>query len=178
MFGIEKYYDGIRYLHISPKHLGYGYDISIYRILLYRLTPGMMSRNIAICHAISHKHRINSKHQANPNSTKTHHLVAVYSCFFPLYACPHLGLSSVWLFLSFFCCPPGHIIIIGPTLSPANSNLVPSGLGLLPKRMYVCFCSIFHYYFSFFPCLFSFLIPGTIIYSGVVVARYPIYYCC
>ena len=33
VFGIENYFDGIRYLYISPKNSGYGYDISIYRIL-------------------------------------------------------------------------------------------------------------------------------------------------
>ena len=35
VFGIEEYLDGIRYLDISPKISGYGYDtsISIYRIL-------------------------------------------------------------------------------------------------------------------------------------------------
>ena len=32
-FGIEQYFDGIRYLDIRPKKTGYGYDISIYRIL-------------------------------------------------------------------------------------------------------------------------------------------------
>ena len=33
VFGIEEYFDGIRYLDSSPKNLGYGYKISMYRIL-------------------------------------------------------------------------------------------------------------------------------------------------
>ena len=124
----------------------------------------MISRYIAIYHAMSHQ--ITSKHQANTNSTKTHHLVAVYSCFFRLRLCPYLGLSSVWLFLSSFCClSAGHII--GLTVPPANSNLVPSGLRLLPERMFV----LFHFSFFFF-CFFClplsffllhtrYLVPGT-----------------
>ena len=88
-------------------------------------------------HAISH--RITSKHQANTNSTKNHYLIAVYSCFFRLCLCLHLGFSSVWPFLSSFSCPStGHII--GLTVSPAN-NLVPSGLG---PWAHVCFRFIFH----------------------------------
>ena len=95
-------------------------------------------------------HRITSKDQANTNSMKTHHLVAVFSCFFRPCLCPHLGLSSVWPFSSSFCCPSaGHII--GLTVPPANSSLVPSGLGLLPEH--VC---LFLFHFSFyFLCFLS-----------------------
>ena len=127
-----------------------------------------ISRYIAICHAMSHW--ITSIHQENTNSTKTHHLVAVYSSFFRLCLCPHLGLSYVGPFLSSLCCPSaGHII--GLTVPPANSNLVPSGLRLLPDRMFVFASFFFSFlFFSFFPCLFSFLIPGTL--PLTVVARY------
>ena len=105
-------------------------------------------------------HWITSKHQANTNSTKTHHLVAVYSCFFRLCLCPHLGLSSVWPFSSSFCCPSdGHII--GLTVPPANSKLVPSKLGLLPDRVRLL---MFHVSilisFVFFLSL-SFFLPDT-----------------
>ena len=78
--------------------------------------------------------RITSKRQENTNSTKTSHLVAVFFCFFRLGLCSHLVLSSIWPFSSFFCCPSdGHII--GLTVPPANSKLVPSKLGLLPDRV-------------------------------------------
>ena len=93
--------------------------------------------------------------------------------FFRLCLCPHLGLSSVWPFSSSFCCPSdGHII--GLTVPPANSNLVPSGLGLLSEHVRL---SLFHFsFFSFFPCLFFFLIPG--IWYSLAVARCLVYYCC
>ena len=137
----------------------------------------MISRYIAIFHAISH--RITSKHQANTNSTKTHHLVAVFSCFFKLCLCPHLGVSSVWPFSSSFCCPSAAHII-GLTVPLANSNLVPSGLGLLPERMFVfVLLSIFFFCCSLsFPVFFPswYLVPGTWYY--VVVARYLINCCC
>ena len=117
----------------------------------------MTSRYIAIYLAISHTlDRLEAPGTNNPNSTKTHHLVAVYSCFSAVSA---LTLAVfVWPFLSFFCCPPaGHII--GLTVSPANSNLVPSGLGLLPERMHACFCFIFHFFsFLFFLSLSFFLL--------------------
>ena len=32
VFGIEEYFDGIRYLDVSPKKSGHGYNVSIYRI--------------------------------------------------------------------------------------------------------------------------------------------------
>ena len=127
------------------------YDIALYGIWYHDTS--------AIYHAISH--RITPKYQANIISTKTHHLVGVYSCSFRLCLCPHLGLSSVWP-LSSFCCPSaGHII--GLTVPPANSNLVHSGLGLLPERMFFFFFfpHFSCFFFSLFPCLFSFVIPGT-----------------
>ena len=124
-----------------------------------------------------HTHRITSKHQANKNSTKTHHLVAVYSCFFRLCLCPHLGWFSVRHFLSSYCCPSaGHII--GLTVPPANSNLVPSRLGLLPERMFVLLHFPIYFVFSFLSSrLFSFLIPGTW-YSLVVATYFMLMICC
>ena len=77
----------------------------------------MISRYIAIYHAISH--RITSKYQANTNSTKPHHPDAGYFSFFRLCLCPHLGLFSVWPSSSSFCCPSaGHII--GLTAPPVG----------------------------------------------------------
>ena len=125
----------------------------------------MTSRYIAMYHAISH--RITSKHQAHTNSTKTHHLGALYSCFVRLCLCPHLRLSSVWPLLSSFCCPSaGHIT--GLTAPPANTNFVPSGLGLLPERMLVFapFCFFFSFLFnlsiSFFLLDIWYLVPHSL----------------
>ena len=100
-------------------------------------------------------------HHANRNSTKTHRLVAVY-CFFRVCLSPHLGLSSVCLFCrpESFCCPSA-VHIMGLTVPPAKSNLVPSGLGLLPERMYVCFVSFFFFLcFVFFLSLSFFLLDA------------------
>ena len=141
----------------------------------------MMSRYIAIYLAISHTPDHLETPGTKPNSTKTHHLVAVYSSFFRLCICPRLGCVRLD-FLSFFCCPSaGHIV--GLTLSPANSNLVPSGLGLLPECMHVCFCFIALFFFlSIFPCPNSFfvlylvLIPDTPYSSFELYLIY--YYCC
>ena len=68
--------------------------------------------------------------------------------------CPHLGLSSVRPSSSSFCCPSdGHII--GLTL-PVNSNLVCSGLGLLPERMMLLLFHFFLFFvFYFFTCRLS-----------------------
>ena len=144
----------------------------------------MISRYIAIYHAISH--RIASKHQANTNSTKTHHLVVVYSCFFRLCLCPHLGLSSVWPFLSSFCCPSAGHIIIGLTVPPANSSLVPSGLGLLPERMFVLFHFSFYLFIFFHSLSFLlldtwYLVPGTPQWLRVhvnVIGHFRLMLCC
>ena len=52
VFGIEKYFDGIRTIsRYQSQKSGYGYDISIYRILWYRVIRYMISRHIAIYHA-------------------------------------------------------------------------------------------------------------------------------
>ena len=65
--------------------------------------------------------------------------------------CPLLVLSPVGPFLPSFCCPSaGHMI--GLTEPPANTNLVPSPLGLLPERMigFVSFLSPPSFAVSFF----------------------------
>ena len=120
---------------------------------------------------------ITSKHQANTNSTKTHHRVVVFSCFFRRRLCPHVGLSSIWPFPSSFCCPSdGHVI--GLTYHQQTATLSPKD-SAWSMSMYVCFCFIFHVLlFSFFPCHFSFLIPGTWYSRCGVVARYLIHQCC
>ena len=132
------------------------------RILWYRMIWDMISRYIAICRSISH--RITSKHEANTNSTRTHHLDAVYSCFFCFVS------ASSWLVLrlAFFVVLLLSISwthVTGLTVPPANSNLVPSGLGLFPDRMFV----LLHFSFSFSflsPSFFLldntwYLVPGT-----------------
>ena len=81
----QKNWIWIRYLDISHLVISddTGYDLTICR---------------DIYHAMSH--RMTSKHQVNANSTKTHNLVAVYSSFFWLCLCPHLGLSAVCPFFA------------------------------------------------------------------------------
>ena len=59
-FGIAKYFDGMRYLHISPHNTGNGCDISMYPNLLYHMMWDMISPYIAIFHAVTH--RITRKH--------------------------------------------------------------------------------------------------------------------
>ena len=126
-----------------------GHDVTIYRDIRCDITHTRSPRD--------------TRH-TNPSSTKTHYLVAVYSCFFRLCLCPHLGCVRL-AFLLFFCCPSaGHII--GLTVSPANSNLVPSGLGLIPERMHAFFVFIFFLlsFFPFpvfFPSWYLVLTPGT-----------------
>ena len=150
----------IRYLDIPYLVISHdtGHDVAIYRDVPCDITHIRSPRNT------SHKSKFN----------ENHHLVAVCSCFFRLYLGPHIGCVRL-AFLSFFCCPSaGHIIEL--TVSPANSNLVPSGLGLLPERLHFFF--FFHFSFSpFFPCLFS-LDTWYLVLLTAVVARYLIYYCC
>ena len=134
----------IRYLDIPYLAISHdtGHDVTIHRDIPCDITHIRSPRN--------------TRHKSKFNENLP--LVAVYSCFFRLCLCPHLGCVRL-AFLSFFCCPSaGHIIEL--TVSPANSNLVPSGLGLLPERMHVFFVSFFVFLFPFFPCLFSFLLPG------------------
>ena len=86
VFGIEEYFD------ISPKNSGNGYNISIYRILRYRMI-GDTKYDITIYRDVSCDTTPDHLETpgVNTNSTKTHYLVAVYSCFFRLCLCPHLG---------------------------------------------------------------------------------------
>ena len=94
VFGIEKYFDGMRYLHISPHNSGYGCDTSMYPNLLYHMIRDMISPSIPIYNAISH--RITQKPKARTTSTKTDYLVAVHVL---------LWLLVSALFLP--CLPPG-----------------------------------------------------------------------
>ena len=116
-----------------------GYDITIYRDISYDITPEDLGTP--------------GEYKFHENPPPRCGLLL----FFRLCLCPHLGLSSVWHFLSSFCCPSaGHII--GLTVPAAKSNLVPSRLGLLPERMFV----LFHFsIFFFFLSVFFFFIPGT-----------------
>ena len=79
-----------------------------------------------------------------------------------------LSLPSSWLVLRlpFFC----RLSVVheldtsfccGLTVPPANSNLVPSRLDLLPERMFVLFHFSNFFFFSVLPFrLFPLLIPG------------------
>ena len=93
-FGIEQYFDGMRYIHVSPHNSGYGCDTSMYPNL-YDMIRDMIPPSIAIYHAISH--RITQKRQTKTTSTKTDHLGAAYVL--------HWLLVSA-LFLP--CLPPGR----------------------------------------------------------------------
>ena len=136
----------IRYLDIPYLVISHdtGHDVTIYRDTPCDITHTRSPRNT----------RHKPKFIENPPPR------CGLLLFFSTLSLPSSWLAVfVWPFLSFFCCPSaGHII--GPTVSPANSNLVPSGLGLLPERMHVFFVSFFVFLFPFFPCLFSFLLPG------------------
>ena len=136
-----------------------GHDVTIYRDISCDITHTRPPRNT----------RHKSKFNENPPPRRGLLL------FFSAVSLPSSWMCSSGLFLSFSCCPSaGHII--GLTVSHANSNLVPSGLGLLPERMHVFF--FFHFSFSpFFPCLFS-LDTWYLVLLTAVVARYLIYYCC
>ena len=120
-----------------------GYDITIYRDISYDITPEDLGTP--------------GEYKFHENPPPRCGLLL----FFRLCLCPHLGLSSVWHFLSSFCCPSaGHII--GLTVPAAKSNLVPSRLGLLPERMFVLFHFSFLLSFYYFR-LFFFLIPGNLV---------------
>ena len=109
-------------------------------------------------HAISH--RITSQHQVNTNSTKTHHLVAVYSFF------SALSLPSSWLVLDL-----AFLVVFLLSISwthhrtdRTTSKQQPCPFKTRPAPWaHVCFVSFFFFFFcffSFFPSLF-FLIPGS-----------------
>ena len=64
--------------------------------------------------------------------------------YFRLGLCPHLGLSSVWPFLSSSCCPPARHIMIGLTVPPAISKQQPCPLRTRRAPWAnVCFVSFF-----------------------------------
>ena len=130
VFTIEKYFDGIRYLDISPKNSGCGYNISIYRILLYRMIWDMISRYTSRYDITPDYLATPGKYIFNENPPPRFGLLLFFSA---------LSLPSSLLVLrpalsSSFCYPSaGHII--GLTVPPAKSNLVPPGLGLLPEHL-------------------------------------------
>ena len=139
----------------------------------------MMSRHIAIYLAISHTPDPLEKPGTNPNSTKTHHLVAVYSCFFRLCLCPHLGCVRQAFFT---------VLLLSISWTHHKTDRITSkqqpwapGLGLLPERMHVCFCFIFLFFsLLFFLSLSFFLLDTWYIYLVLLIlaARHLIYYCC
>ena len=95
----------------------------------------------------------------NPNSTKTHHLVAVYSCFFRLCLCPHLGCVRQAFFT---------VLLLSISWTHHKTDRITSkqqpwapGLGLLPERMHVCFCFIFLFFSLLFFLSLSFFLLDT-----------------
>ena len=89
-FGIEQYFDGMRYIHVSPHNSGYGCDTSMYPNL-YDMIRDMIPPSIAICHARSH--RTITKHQAKTTSTKPTTLLRPTFCFGTL-SLPFFSLVS------------------------------------------------------------------------------------
>ena len=152
--------------YVSPKS-GYGYNISILSLLIshdtiYDITIHM--RDIS-CDVTYHTR----------SSTKTRHLVAIYCLLWLFVSALFLAcLLSGFLDVLLLTCPSvGHII--GPTV-PANSNLVPSGLGLLPERMFVIVSLpsiVLFPLFSFFPCFFAFLTISTFFYVLLWTNKFP-----
>ena len=133
---------------------------------------GMISRCIAMYQAISHT----QDHLETPGKSRFNEKPPPRCGLLVLFSALPLPSSwPAWPFLSSFCCPSaGHIIEL--TVPPANSHLLPSGLGLVPERMYVFGSSFI--FFVFFPSLsFRYLIPGTP-YSSCEVPDVPKYYCC
>ena len=115
----------------------------------------MISRYIAIYHTISH--RTTPKQQANKPATSLRSTVCFSSLFLPS---SWLVFLPSLLTLSSFCCPSvGHII--GLTAPPANknSNIIPSGLSLLPERMFVFVSFICVFSPLFLSVFFAFLVP-------------------
>ena len=132
------YYLDMSYLVISHDM---GYDIITYRDISCDITPDHLETS--------------GKYKFNENPPPRCGLLL----FFRLCLCPH-GLSCVWPFLLSFCYPSAwHMIAL--TVPPENSNLVPSGLGLLPERVHVCFFSFFILFFYVFFCLSVFFFVDT-----------------
>lgn len=154
VFGIEKYHDGMRYLHIGPQHSEYGRNTSTYRTLWYRMIWDVISPIFAIYRALSH--RITLKYQANTLQRKPTTLL-LSSIFFGSGSLPPSSLVSRLPFLSSLCCPSdGHILVL--TAPPANSNQSPyESAFYLREWLFLCY-----FLFSFFPEPFYFLLPGTV----------------
>ena len=137
----------IRYLDIPYLVISHdtGHDVTIYRDTPCDITHTRSPRNT----------RHKPKFIENPPPR------CGLLLFFSTLSLPSSWLAVfVWPFLSFFCCPSaGHIIRL--TVSPANSNLVPSGLGLLPERMHVGFCFIFNFFSLLFILSLSFFLLDT-----------------
>ena len=122
----------------------------------------MIQPSIAIHHEVSH--RITPKHQAKTTSTTTDHHVAGLLLFWLLVSPRSLPGLPPALFLLSLCCPSaGHII--GLTVPPVSTNLVPSRLGLLPQCMIVLVPIFYFPSFSLFPSCY--------IYRTISVSRYP-----
>ena len=144
VFGIEKSFDGIRYLDIIPKNSGYGYVQ--YLDMSYLAISHDMGHDITTDRDISFD--ITPDHLETPGKCKFNEnppprcgLLLFFSA---------LSLPSSWLILrlAFFVVLLLSISWIALTVLPANNNLAPSGLSLLPERMFV-FVSLF-FFFSFF----------------------------
>ena len=126
----------------------------------------MMSRYIAIYLAISHTPNHLETPGTNPNSTKTHHLVAVYSCFFRLCLGPHLG-----------CVRPAFFVVLLLSISWTHhrtdritSKQQPCPLRTRPAPWAHAWLFLFNFsFFSFsflsfpvfFPSWYLVYIPGT-----------------
>ena len=127
-----------------------GHDVTIYRDIPCDITHQITLKHQA--HQITSKHQAQIQIQRKPTTSLRSTLVFIG------FVSALILAVSFWPFLSFFCCPSaGHII--GLTVSPANSDLVPSGLGLLPVRMHVL-VSFFFFFSSvlFFLSLSFFLV--------------------
>ena len=130
-------------------------------------TYGTWCHDISRCTLRYHTHQITSKHQAQKliriHRKPTTSLRSALVCFSDFVSALVLGVF-VWPFLSFFCYPSARNII-GLTIPPASSNLVPSGLGLLLSARMLVFSSFFffppHYglCLSFLSQEFSFFFP-------------------
>ena len=148
------------YLDISSQiqNLAYGHDISIYRSLWYPTILDMISRCIAIHHAISHQ--ITPKQQASKLSNAV--------CF------ASLSLPSFWLlfrpsrffFVVLLCYQsPGHILR-GLTGPPEKKTAALPSQGPAPWA---------HVLFVSFICFFPPLIFSFPVFSAVFVRIISIY---
>ena len=134
-----------------------GYDITIYRDISCHITPD---------------HPETGKQTLNPVAVYCLFWLSVFALFL---ACPSsvLPFFVVLLFIN----GAGHIIGLTAPQANKNSNLVPSGLGRLPERMYVrlCFIHLFVLFsFKFFLLSLSFRPLGTL--SSYLLTRHLVYF--